>query len=326
MPLTSAHTPYGVLRFARSISSAEKIYRSMSNSLKGAFDLTHGTDLEAEVYATARSIARSGMALTCAGNQARALTATSCLNNLETDYGIVPGARDDLNTRRKRVHAKEIAAQGSSLAAIVAGLRALLGTNFLAVRTLSSSEATVTPATPYGDVRVAARLPTMLPKFCKLIDPVCQTGSALWVTYGNLDLTAGEVDLIVGDTPMVQGENSALGEQVTVLAVQGTGTSRQFQAVFTKAHDPGATVTTADWPVGTSTGNTYLIVVAAAASIDTNQRRLVDEYMASVVTGVDCWATVQPTTPGALTIGPFTVGNSPLGAVPLGTTAFTLSP
>ena len=325
MPITSAHTPYGMLRFQRSISPAEKIYRSMRNSLQNAFDVTRGTDTEAEIYATARELAREGMALMCAGNQARGLTATSCLNNLEADFGITPGARDDLNTRRQRVHAKEAAAQGNSLAAMVAALRALLGKSFLAVRVLTSAEATVTPVTPLGDVRVAARPVTTIPRYAQLVDPVCVTGTPVWVTYSNLDSTTGEVDFIVGDTPMVQGENYGLGEQVTVLAVQGVGSARQFQATFTNSHDIGASVTTADWPVGTSTGSTYLIVVLAAASIDTNQRRLVDEYMASAVCGVDTWAIVQPTTPGALTIGPFTLGTSPLGAVPLGTTAFVLS-
>lgn len=326
MPITSAHTPYGMLRFARSISPAEKIYRSMRNSLASAFDTTRGTDVEADLYATARGIARSGMALTCAGNQARGLTATSCLNNLEADFSIVPGARDDLNARRQRVHVKELSAKGNTLAAMVASLRSILGSSFLAVRTLTSAEATVTPATPYGDARVAARPATNLPKYAKLVDPVLAIGVPVWVTYANLDASAGEVDLIVGDTPMVQGESYGQGEQVTVSAVQGIGAARQFQATFTKAHDPGASVTTANWPVGTSTGATYLIVVLAAAGVDVNQRRLIDEYMASAVCSVDMWAIVQPTTPGALTIGPFTLGSSPLGAVPLGSTTFALSP
>lgn len=325
MPRFSAFTPFGQFAFSGKLSMAETIYRAMKASQSEAFDLSIGTHQEAKIYADARGMARAGMALVRAGNQAQFSKATDLLPLLEADFDITPGARDDLNTRRVRGAAAERLSRGAALENIVASLRTILGTSFLAVRTLTPAESTVYPVAPYGDSRVNAQLPSSQGRYVTLTDGVTNTGP-LGVGYTNLDPTQGEVKLLAGDVVMVQPENSGLSEKVTVTAAFGSGASRQFVATFARCHDIGAIVTTAPWPYQWSTKRYYLIVVAAAAAIDTNLRRLVDEFMARVVPATSQWAIVQPTSPGALTIGPFTLGSSPLGAVPLGTTAFTLSP
>lgn len=325
MPRFSAFTPFGQLAFSSKLSMADRIYRAMKGAVSDAFDMSVGTHQEAKVYAAARGMARAGMALVRAGNQAQFAKATDLLPLLEADYDLTPGAIDNINTRRVRGAAAERLSRGAALENIVASLRTILGSSFLAVRTLTAAEATVYPVAPYGDARVNALLPTAQARHVKLTNGATAAGGLL-VGYTNLDPTRGEVALLAGDVVMVQPENSGLSEKVTVIAVTGSGSTRQFAATFARAHDVGAIVTTMPWPYQWSTKRSYLIVVAAGAAIDINLRRLVDEFMSRVVPATSQWAIVQPTTQGALTVGPFTLGTSPLGAVPLGTTAFTMSP
>jgi hypothetical protein len=293
---------------------------------KGGPDLSVGTHAEAKIYAQARGLARAALTMVRANNQYYFSKATEMLPGLEKDYGITPGALDDLTTRRRRGAALEKLFAGGSVPSISSGLRTLLGSAFLGIRSLAPVETVVTPTVPFGSAKLNATNTGSPPKFLKLVDPVLQTGTPVWVTYTNLDATIAETRVTVGAQFMVQPENTALAELVTIAAIQGAGATRQFQATFTNVHDVGANVTNMDWPAQISTQRLLLIVVTAAASIDPNQRRLVDEFMAKAATGVTDWAIVQPTTPGALTIGPFTLGSSPLGAVPIGSLAFALSP
>jgi hypothetical protein len=325
VPRFSAFTPFGQLAFSSKLSLAERIYRSMKTAESEAFDLSVGTHEEAKLYARARGMARAGMALERAGNQALFSKATDLLPLLEADYAIVPGARDGLNTRRVRGAAAERLSRGAALENIVASLRTMLGTSFLAVRTLTPAEATVYPAAPYGDSRVNALAPTTQARHVKLTDGVTTTG-VVGVGYENLDSTQGDVKLLVGDVVMVEPENTGRSEKVTIIATATLNGQKLFVANFARPHDIGAIVTNTPWPYQWSTKRFYLVVVTASAAVDQDKRRLVDEFMRRCVPATSQWAIVQPTSPGALTIGPFTLGSSPLGAVPLGTTAFTLSP
>lgn len=140
--------------------------------------------------------------------------------------------------------------------------------------------------------------------------------------YENWSPADAEVLLRVGDELAVEIENLGLAEKVEVLSVDGTGSGRHFSAIFESVHDYGASATTGPAPIWTSTKRFVLVVVDAVAAIDADLVRKVDTFMSRISRTVTQWAIVQPTSPGASTIGPFTLDSSPLGVVTLGSLSF----
>jgi hypothetical protein len=325
----SAFAPTGAIVFSGKEPAGKTFYRSITASLP-IYDQTPGTHAEAKAYAQAMALARASRSLRKAQNQADPRTAGELLPLLEEDFKAFPAARASLTDRRAALSALELLPSGAVATNIIAGLRALLGAAFLAYRPVAVDEATVYPAdwSASGTTKANPQRSDRAPKFVRLVDPVASLGAPLWVAYANVDATAAPVALTPGDVVMVQPGNSALSERVTVtavrvIAVAGTG-ARSFQATFTRPHDLGAVVTTQSWPYWWSTKRQDFIVVTHAAAIDPETRRRIDEFMGRVSRAVTRWAIVEPTTPGALTIGPLTVG-SPVGCVPVGQLPFTLS-
>lgn len=145
-------------------------------------------------------------------------------------------------------------------------------------------------------------------------------GYLLEVAYENANTNAGEIQLYAGDVLTVDSGNLGLAEKVTVVEVEGTGEDRVFRAIFTKPHSAGALATTGTQPIWTSSKRHMLIVVDAATAVDPALVARVHAFMKQISRAPTTWAIVQPTTPGATTVGPFKIGSttgSPLGAVPL---------
>ena len=206
---------------------AQAFYESMIDSYGKSFNFTPESvsgipnHAEASVYARAMALARAGNALVRAGNQFNASTAWDLMLLQAQDWSVIPAANDTISSLAAKIAAKQLLAQGARFTAVVAGLRAILGANFIAYRPIATAEATTYP-TWYSSTAASKANPTLpLPvtKTVALVDPIGVTGSPLAVTYTNLDPYAGEVDLAVGDVVMVQPENSALSEKVTVTAV-----------------------------------------------------------------------------------------------------------
>lgn len=332
MPLLSAFTPCGALVLSSKPSRVEQYYRAIISAFGGddpvmpTYDFTPGTHMEAKAYAWARGLSRMLYLLDRAGNQTNALKCVELLPLLEQDYLLIPSPKDIVLTRQQKLFLRMSYQRGALLSNIVHAMRLLVGQDFLAYIPAYSLEQIVEPASPETSIAVhAVQNLAIPPKFCVLQDPVCFTGSPIWVQYGNLDPTAGEVDLVKGDVVMVQPDNSLLGERVLVDAVAGTGSGRAFEGVFQNPHDIGAAVTTSNWPVQWSTARMQLLVVAATSSADRDSRRQLDEEMGRRSRGISQWAVVQPTTPDALTTGPTTLP-WPLGLVPVGQFPFTRSP
>jgi hypothetical protein len=224
-------------------SRAQQIYEQMILLYGPSFDGTVGTHHEAKVYATARLLATALSDVERAGNQVYPLRASDLLPLLELDFMLTPGAKDDVTTRRRALAAAELLCFGASYSNVVAGLRAILGTDFYAYVLADPSGAhgwvpqnfpgIVGSGAQFKDARVPARL-------YQIIDPVVQTGSASWCAYTMLDPTLATTPLAVGDTLLVQGETGALTETVTVTAV---------------AHSPpaGSNASTQSPPSGTLT-------------------------------------------------------------------------
>ncbi len=324
MPKFSAFTPFGMLAFSSKPSHAENIYRSLVDNLAGAFDMSKGTHAEASAYARAMSLGRARYTLERAGNQADPLKATEILPNLEQDYDVRPPLSAGLFERRTFLSAQYRLPRGGVYTNVRAALQTVIGTDFLAYRLLNDVEAVDYPANPLTSTEINAQRVEVPGRFLKLTQPIVSTGF-LWADYENLDTTAGEVLLNGGDVVMVQPENSGLAERVKIFSVQGSGSTRQFRANFTKPHDVGTIVTTTNWPYWWSTKRFAFIVLKAASALDADKRRKVDELMSKLARGVSQWAIVQPSSPGATTVGPFTLP-VPLGTVTLGSVSFSLLP
>ena len=203
-------------------------YQAMKDAYGPGFDFTPESEsgipnhLEASTFARAMALARAQNAVARAGNQFNAATAWDLLLLQAEGWGIIPAANDTMPSLQAKIAAKELLAQGARFSAVVAGLRAILGSNLIAYRPMATSEATTYPEWYSGTALVKANptLPLPVTKTCVLVDPVGVVDSVTSsvVTYANIDPLAGEVDLAVGDVVMVQPENSALSERLTVTA------------------------------------------------------------------------------------------------------------
>jgi hypothetical protein len=319
MPRFSSLAPFGQLEFSSKPSVLENVYRAMVNGLGGQYDLTVGGHNEASVYARARGVARAKQALRRAGNQALPFKAIELLPLQEQAYGLVPNETDTILTRQRALAARMLLARGATRENVETQLRAILGTAFLGYRTLAPGEITSWPTDPTPGPGTFPRVDgAVVAKYVRFVDPVAVVGTAT-VHYAALDPTQGTVSLVAEDVMTVQLETLGLAERVTVTTV-GTDTNGLFfTATFAKAHDIGATGIVGSVPVWMSTQRIAFIEVTTSASIDAETVRKVADMMSRVARGVSQWAIVQPTTPGATTMGPFKLGLSPLGAVPVGT-------
>lgn len=311
MPKFSAFTPFGMLKFSSAPSRGERIYRSMYAAKAGAFNLATDSYQEAKVYAQAMGIARGRYALERAFNNQNPFKSIELLPSLEKNWSVIPSETDTLLDRQLNVAARMMLVRGAPREAITAGLQTILTTHFIALRTFLPGEVvTEQPAGTSGPLFARHDLPF---KLIRLTGAVAHLLAPTTVPYTNADPSAGRILVQKGDVFMVQPENTGLAEVVTVISA----TADDLTATFTKAHDIDAYATTQNWVNWTSTQRIYLIVVDAAAAIDTETVRRVNDFMSKVSRGVSQWDIVEPTTPGALTYGPFTLDVSPVGMVPL---------
>ncbi len=311
MPKFSAFTPFGMLTFASSPSRGERTYRAMYAMKVGAFDLTRGTYAEAKVYAQSMGIARGRYALERAFNQQFPLTSTDLLPALEKNWAVIPSETDTILDRQLNVVARMMLVRGAKREAITAGLQAILGSNLIALRTFLPSEVvTEQPVGDFGSLFARVDLPF---KLIRLTGPVARLNTPTTVPYTNADPTSGAILVQKDDVFMFQPENTGLAEVVTITSA----TADDLTATFKRSHDVDSFATTQNWVNWTSTQRSYLVIVNSLVSIDAETVRRVDDFMGKVSRGVSSWNIVEPSTPGATTVGPFTLEVSPLGAVPL---------
>lgn len=320
--------PFGLFRFSNEPSPAERIYQTyLDGSPASAATDPHEC---ATFFAFAKGQALSGRTLERAANQARPRKAAELIHLLEADFAYpVP---DGLPARRRRLGAAMRLARGNQPGNVIGTLRELLGEDFLGLAIVSADDAEVHPSDPADpmtgaincqDVRIA-------PKEARLVDDVAPPydadGHPLPVTVGYEPLGPWHPEdvLTPGDVLIVEGENSGLAERVTVVAVEGSAGNHSLTATFSKAHSAGATVTTADWPCQWSTKRIVFVVVKSAASVDPDKRAIVDSHMSRLVRAASQWFIVQPTSPGADTIGPFVLGVTPMGTAPITQIPFTV--
>ena len=320
MPLCSAFTPCGQLELSGKPSVFENVYRSIVNSLGGQYDLTVGGHNEATAYARARAIARAMQTQRRAANNALPLKCLELLPLQEAGYGLVPNETDPILTRQQALAAKMLLNRGATRENVETQLRAILGSAFIAYRTLIAAEITVWPSRPQDGPGTFTRTDAVvIPKYVRFIDPVVVLGSATKVHYAPMQPNDATATIAIGDRLVVQLENSGLAELVTVASTGSDAIGLWFTATFVNVHDIAASGIVGNVPVWTSTQRFALIVATASVAQNADIHRRVDELMMQLARGVSQWALVQPSTPGAATVGPFTLNVSPLGSATVGT-------
>lgn len=322
MPLYSAFTSYGQLEYSSEPSDAEKIYDAARAGYidpktgTATIDLSEGTYHESKLYARALAIADAKATVRRSGNQENPLKAVEALPHHEAELRLPPRATATIDERRAAVAVRRRRSRGNRYEALYEGLSRILGAALIAIRPIGAHEGTTWPASPATGPGVFVRNDQPA-KVVRLLDPVTTLGAPLTVAYENWDTTQPDIQLVKGDVLAVQPENLGLAEKVTIASVAGVGTARTLTATFSKGHDQDASASTGPVPIWWSTLGHMLVVVAHEAALDAELVAQVNEYLERTLKGGTTWSIVEPTTPGASTIGPFTLGVSPLGAVPI---------
>lgn len=283
MPRFSAFTPFGMLAFSSRPSHGETIYRSYLAALGGQYSTEPGSAAEARVYATATGLARARYTIDRARNQLDPWRSVELLPVREAEYGIVPGLTDTVEDRQAAVAAKMRLARGCTRPELEHALRALLGADFIALRTIGVSDAEVFPTDPtqqhFADaftLRKSVRIPTR-------IFPGVRT-----LAYETADSHGPRVQLEPGDVLTVDPGNSGLVEVVTV----EDATADTFVATFLRVHEPGSYATTQPFPWWASTVRHVNVIVSDAAAVDPETRRKVNGLLEAVLRGVTTWGVI----------------------------------
>ena len=300
MPLYSRFAPYGLLRFSSRPSNAELIYNARVTSEGGQAGLSGAH--EATVYAETMCIAAADATIELAANQQHPDRASVLLDDLESDWGLpqVYGSTDDW--RRDRLALARQIGWGARRSAIVDGLRRILGDDFIAYRTMDTSETSPTPWTSSPGTFKRAGTSNMAIRLSQYIVDLTQP---IWIDY---EWFAGaDDDLMVGDTLAVDPGKWGSAEAVEILAlsVHGADTT-SLRAQFTRPHDAGTLARTGNCPTWSSMGRHSFVVVEESVLDDAAALKAIHEFMAKSVRGVSTWDIVREESAG--TIGPFVVG------------------
>lgn len=292
MPRFSAFAPFGLLRFARKEPLSRAIYDAMVAGKTPAFDMTRGTAEEAKTYAQAMGMARGReIGLGKAQNQTDPRRVKDLLPKSEADWAIVPGEDETIATRQDNLAARQLIARGARRSNVEEILRAILGDDFLALRTLTPSEITTWPTDPFAAASPGNWVdPTLPPRFGALREPLALPG------IQRCYYTTLEVDDVyqVGTTMTIERENTLTAERVTVTAAGEDAFGKYFEAVFINAHGADASIMAGACPIWFSTQRYILVVVAASAAVNPEKRRRVNEQLDRVLRGTSQWAIVKP--------------------------------
>ena len=142
------YAPFGLLTCGTQETDVGPIYNTMIDAQKGAFAMTGSSHVEASALARAFAIASCRALLRNANAQRHPSKAAELLPVHERRYGVIPTPSQSDEDRRAVVTARKIISGGPKRSSLQAALRALLGTDFIALRTVKQSEATTLPASP----------------------------------------------------------------------------------------------------------------------------------------------------------------------------------
>lgn len=299
MPLFSAFTAFGHLRYKRGPSRHEIIYRSMRDGQGDAYG-PGDTHQEARIYSAARCIAVADGQIERAANEAHPLTAQQTLAAHETDFGLSPKPSDTEAQRRATLAARVRLIRGSRKEALDDALSTLLGAAFIEAVPLKDlvnppTQWPASPATTGNYQRGASyRLFT-----------ITECGALIGARNLHfVDVVPGQEPLKLGEVVVIEGGNPSMAEAVAVDAVLSDPvtdadgfTTNHVTVTLVRPHDAGVLCTTAPFPLQGSTQRHILIRVSAAIVLDAETRRAIDAQMRRILRGVTRWE-IQVAGPG----------------------------
>lgn len=298
MPLYSAFTCFGHLRFKRGPSRFRIIYDSMrdgqgANDLAGSAYGPNDVHQEARIYAAARCIAVADGQLERAANEGRPLKTQRLLAELERDYGLAPAPADTEAERRDALDLAFKIVRGSRMEALDDALSTLLGSDFVAAVPMKDLVAPPTqwPASPAAAGNYAAGA---LWRVYTCTEPLTLVGVR---SVHLVDMIASQDPLKVGDVVVVDPGHNGLAEAVTVEALvtapgdeEGDGfTTNHVRITTTKPHGTGVVCTTAPFPNQGSTQRHIMVQVTASCAADPVKRSAINRLMHRIVRGVTTW-------------------------------------
>lgn len=328
---TSGWAPFGLLKYARGIPLAQRLYTTMMGLLGDpakSFSQDPGTFADNLGYATARMLAFAQTKLERAGDQAFADGLYDMLPDAEDELGLHPSPTATINQRKRGVAAGRLLAAGAARSALEASLSTLLGPNYVGVHVTQASERVMWPAA-LGDAPQNLQPATVTRKLVRTLAPIAiGLGADMMVPYLPVEPTAAAGilhTLAVGDVLTLEPEISGRAEPVTV-DLLGTVTiasvvTPAFRAVVQNAHENLAWATTMPFPLWTGSQREIVVVVKNGTAVNVEQRRQVHELLERICTGVTTWDLVQENAVGSGVAGAFTLDDPVLGLLdvtPLG--------
>lgn len=331
---TSRFASYGLLRYRRGISAAERIHQTAIRLFGASGEALRGlsSDVGSFVDDTAFTLGRMiGLAeekLRRAADQRFANKALDLLGEEEFEHGIIIDPGSSIPTRRAVLAARKKLPAGCARPALEDALQTLLGTNYVGLHITRPGEAFLFPAL-LGDQPHNLQPADVSRKSITITNTICiNLGTSQEVIYAPVDpLPAADADpaslaayntLAKGDKVVVEPEIGGRCEVVTVEDIGTTfdetnGVRPTFTAIFNQAHEAGATGWTMPYIPWVATQREIVVVVKNAVAVDIEQRRQVHELLERALTTVTTWALVSENATSPGTFGPFTLDDPVLG-------------
>jgi len=307
MPKTSLYTPYGQLRYSASPSTLQRMVESVMDGVDGAY--SEDGAFAADVYASCRVLAAAQATVERVGNHRNPLKTQELLPQLEREYGIVPRLNATMDERRQKLADKVWLREGARYEAVVSGLTDILGSGFVAYRTMTVAESPPIPTTPYTIPGHNVFLPPgTTVKLYRLDTTISLFGSrAVQLTY----LSGDQSPIAVGEKLVFEVGRLGLEETVLVQASSGTTVTCDFNT----AHGAGCMVRGGTWPRWQSRKRWNLIVVTQAVLDSGELMAEVHEFLRSALRATSTWTVTVETSPGV--VGPFVPGTGIPGVTPI---------
>jgi hypothetical protein len=309
MPVFSAFTPFGALRFSSRPSHGEQFYREMVKSLGSGANYSDDFDslVAARLYAWAMALGRCKYEIERLGHQWDPRRALEGLPVLERELGIVPDRGATIAQRRAEVVVASRIARGGNRSNVEAVLGELFGADFVAYVTTPPADAVVWPENP-PDTGVYDR-PGSPRAVLQALDSVIHNHAPVDV---RCELVAGEIGSVrAGRRFVIDSGNYARVEAVEIDSVSSAGGNIVITATFTRPHTKGVLLATGRQPNQATSRRHNLFVMSATAAADAKKRRRLHKAAHRLVRSISTWSVTDGS-------GPFLAGVSLPGITTIG--------
>jgi hypothetical protein len=326
---TSPFTPWGLLKYVGGEPLAKRLHAQALKLLsagEGGFSTQSGSFFDSMAFALAMTLTRAAEKIERAKDQRYAAKVYDSIETMEEEFGVLPGAGDNIPTRRRALQARKLAPTGPGRAALETSLRTLLGPVYVGIHVTQPTEAQLWPAA-CGDQPMNLQLPEITRKLITIpFGITIGLNAPQSVFYTAVEplpdpTTPGNPHTLqVGDYLVVEPEIGACTETVRVDALTAEANLfnadapfSYFTATFTRGHGTNCWAACGTYPAWTSSQREIVIIVTTESAIDVEVRRQIHELLERQATGVTTWAIVAESSPGQA--GPFTLDDGYLGVL-----------